>query len=121
MRILLSAFEPFGPHAVNASAVVTRRVVARGVPGIELRLPHRGFNRAVGAFRDVHVSPDGRVLSPEEWAAGKDDWLPTPDDEAFVRSLMVPVTEPGKMAGWVAPPSVGINGKPVEFEYVRVA
>ena len=38
-----------------------------------------------------------------------------------MRSLMHPVTEPGKMAGWVAPPSVGINGKPVDFEYVRVA
>ena len=33
---------------------------------------------------------------------------------------MQPVTEPGRMAGWIAPPAAGINGKPVEFEYVRV-
>ena len=67
------------------------------------------------------MSPDGRVVTEAEWQSSHDSWLPTPDDEAFVRSLMQPVTEPGKMAGWVAPPSVGINGKPVDFEYVRVA
>ena len=89
--------------------------------GLELRLPHRAFNRGVGAFRDLHVSPDGRVLTEAEWQSSHDSWLPTPDDEAFVRSLMQPVIEPGKMAGWVAPPSVGINGKPVDFEYVREA
>jgi benzoyl-CoA 2,3-epoxidase subunit B len=89
--------------------------------GAQLRLPHVGFHRAVGAFRDHHVSPDGRLLSDDEWAAGVPSWLPTPDDEAFVASLMQPVTEPGRMAGWVAPPSVGINGKPIEYEYVRGA
>jgi len=29
------------------------------------------------------------------------------------------VTEPGKIAGWIAPPSRGINGQAFEFEYVR--
>ena len=28
--------------------------------GVELRLPHRGFNRAVGVFRDCNVSPTAR-------------------------------------------------------------
>jgi benzoyl-CoA 2,3-dioxygenase component B len=37
-----------------------------------------------------------------------------------VQSLQVRVTEPGRMAGWVAPPSQGINQKPVDFEYVRL-
>ena len=45
--------------------------------GRELRLPHIGFNRAVGGFRDHHVSPDGRLLSDAEWDANVDDWLPT--------------------------------------------
>ncbi len=89
--------------------------------GVELRLPHRGFNRAVGAFADHQVSPDGRLLTEAEWTRSQDSWLPTPGDEEFVQSLMQPVTEPGQMAGWVAPPSVGINGKPVDFEYVRTA
>ena len=29
------------------------------------------------------------------------------------------VTEPGKYANWIAPPVVGINRQPIEFEYVR--
>ena len=33
---------------------------------------------------------------------------------------MVGVTEPGEMAGWLAPPSTGIHAKPVDFEYVQV-
>jgi len=85
----------------------------------ELRLPHRAFHRAIGAFADIKVSPDGRVLSEAEWDAHKHDWLPTRADEEHVASLMKPVTEPGKFAGWIAPPPRGINGQPVDFEYVR--
>jgi len=33
---------------------------------------------------------------------------------------MQQVTEPGKFAGWIAPPLRGINGQPAEFEYVRL-
>jgi benzoyl-CoA 2,3-epoxidase subunit B len=88
--------------------------------GAELRLPHVGFHRAVGAFRDHHVSPDGRLLPPDEWEAAVPTWLPTPDDEAFLASLMQLVTEPGRMAGWVAPPASGINNKPLDFDYVRL-
>jgi benzoyl-CoA 2,3-dioxygenase component B len=33
---------------------------------------------------------------------------------------MHPVTEPGKIANWIAPPNTGIKGKPFEFEYVRL-
>jgi benzoyl-CoA 2,3-epoxidase subunit B len=33
---------------------------------------------------------------------------------------MQPVYERGKMAAWIAPPARGINGKPVDFEYVRI-
>jgi benzoyl-CoA 2,3-dioxygenase component B len=33
--------------------------------------------------------------------------------------LMARVTEPGKFANWIAPPARGINGMPVQFEYVR--
>jgi benzoyl-CoA 2,3-dioxygenase component B len=32
---------------------------------------------------------------------------------------MRPVYEPGKIAGWIAPPSKGINDKPVDYEYVH--
>ena len=48
-------------------------------------------------------------------------WLPTEADKAHVRSLMRPVYEPGKIAGWIAPPRNGINDKPVDYEYVHLA
>jgi benzoyl-CoA 2,3-dioxygenase component B len=49
------------------------------------------------------------------------EWIPTEEDRAFVRSLMQRVVEPGKMAGWVAPPERGINNLPVEYEYVKLS
>ncbi len=33
---------------------------------------------------------------------------------------MVSITEPGKMAGWVAPPSTGIHQQSVDYEYVKL-
>ncbi|NND75690.1 MAG: benzoyl-CoA 2,3-epoxidase subunit BoxB [Ilumatobacter sp.] len=87
---------------------------------VQLTMPHAGFNRAVGTFGGRRISPDGRMISPDEWDANVDRWLPSDADRAHVQSLMVGVTEPGKMAGWIAPPSNGINQKPVEFEYVKV-
>ena len=86
---------------------------------MELRLPHIGFNRAVGVFAGHRVSPDGRLLSESEWEASVPTWLPTADDEAHVKSLMTPVREPGKIAGWIAMPSAGIHNRPLDFEYVR--
>jgi benzoyl-CoA 2,3-epoxidase subunit B len=85
----------------------------------ELRLPHRGFHRAIGLFSEARVSPDGRVVSQADWDAWRGEWLPTESDKAFVQSLMVPVVERGKFASWIAPPARGINGQAVDFEYVR--
>ena len=59
------------------------------------------------------------MLSEAEWAAKKDEWLPSDTDRAFVGSLMGRVVEPGKFANWIAPPVMGINRQPVDFEYVR--
>jgi benzoyl-CoA 2,3-dioxygenase component B len=87
---------------------------------VELTLPHRAFHRAIGLFSDVRVSPDGRVISQAEWDARHGDWLPNEDDKAYIQSLMHPVTEPGKFANWIASPPRGINGQPVDFEYVRL-
>ena len=48
------------------------------------------------------------------------DWLPSESDRAFVRSLMKKVSQPGMMAGWIAPPDRGINNLPVDYEYVKL-
>ena len=88
--------------------------------GQSLQLPHAGFNRNVGTFRERRVSPDGRLISEAEWHAAVAQWLPTAADRAYIESLMVGVHEPGKMAGWVAPPSSGVHGKPLDFDYVKL-
>ncbi|WP_428262784.1 benzoyl-CoA 2,3-epoxidase subunit BoxB [Haliangium sp.] len=85
----------------------------------ELRLPSPRFHRAIGTFANVHTDPDGTLLDDAAWEQRKHEWLPSDDDEAYVKSLMHGVTEPGKIASWVAPPAKGINGQPFAFEYVR--
>jgi len=97
------------------------RVIKEHGIDFQLRLPHRAFQRAIGLFADVRVSPEGRVLSQAEWEAKKHEWLPTEEDQAWVQSLMRPETEPGKFASWIAPPPRGVNGQPLDFEYVRLA
>ena len=84
-----------------------------------LVVPHKAFNRKIGALAGIKMSPEGRVVSDEEWKAKESEWLPSPADFAFVASLMHPVLEPGKFAAWIAPPAMGINRQPVDFEYVR--
>jgi benzoyl-CoA 2,3-dioxygenase component B len=59
------------------------------------------------------------VIGEEEWRANERNWLPTEDDRAYVASLMGRVAEPGRFAGWIAPPAVGINQQPLDFQYVR--
>jgi benzoyl-CoA 2,3-dioxygenase component B len=84
-----------------------------------LRVPHKAFNRQIGLLATVRVNPQGQVVSETEWQARVRDWLPTDEDRAYVQSLMGRVVEPGKFANWIVPPSSGINGQPVDFEYVR--
>ncbi|MFM7505030.1 MAG: benzoyl-CoA 2,3-epoxidase subunit BoxB [Rubrivivax sp.] len=89
-----------------------------GIP-FRLKVPHKAFHRNIGALAGVKVSPEGQVVSEAEWAARQDEWLPSAGDRAFVQSLMGRVVEPGKFANWIAPPVMGINRQPVDFEYIR--
>jgi benzoyl-CoA 2,3-dioxygenase component B len=89
--------------------------------GIDFRfsLPHRRFNRAIGEFAGHRFDLEGKPIDEATWNANVAQWLPTPEDRTFVKSLMKRVDEPGKMASWIAPPAKGISGKPLEYEYVR--
>jgi benzoyl-CoA 2,3-dioxygenase component B len=97
------------------------RIIEKGGIQFELRLPSSRFRRTVGSWAGVPTDPAGNPISPEAFAAGMPTWIPTPDDQAFVASLMRPVYDAGKMASWIAPPDRGINNLPVDYEYVRVA
>jgi len=91
-----------------------------GVP-FRLALPHVAFHRAIGEFRDVYASPTGELMSEADWQRDKDKWLPSMADGDFIASLMKPMYEPAQFAAWIAPPRVGIDNKPGDFEYVKLA
>ncbi len=95
--------------ALNDEGVVAR-----------LCLPNIRFHRHVGEYAGHHFDPEGNLITRDEFEERKSEWLPTIEDREYVRSLMHPVTEPGKTANWIAPPAAGIKGKPFEFEYVRL-
>jgi benzoyl-CoA 2,3-epoxidase subunit B len=110
-----------GAYIADCATGVTRwnRILADHGVDTRLRLPHVGFNRQVGGFAGHHIAPDGEILDRDRWESRRGDWLPTPDDKAHVLSLMRPVYEPGRIAAWVAPPRNGINGQPLDYEYVH--
>jgi benzoyl-CoA 2,3-dioxygenase component B len=91
--------------------------------GVSFRfaLPHVAFHREIGEFKDVEATPAGDIVDTATWARDKDKWLPSKADGDFIQSLMVQVTEPGQFASWIAPPRVGIDNKPGDFEYVKIA
>jgi benzoyl-CoA 2,3-dioxygenase component B len=96
------------------------KIIAKGGIDFELRLPSARFRRTVGSWANVPTDPSGQPISSEAFAGGLSQWIPTPDDQAFVASIMKLVLEPGKMASWIAPPDRGINNLPLDYEYVRV-
>jgi benzoyl-CoA 2,3-dioxygenase component B len=86
----------------------------------EITLPHVAFNRDIGEFADLSVSPNGDVISDEDFETARDDWLPTAEDKAYIEGIMQPHFEPGVFAPWIAPPTRGIDQKPTDFEYVKL-
>jgi len=96
------------------------KVIRRQGVDFELTLPHRAFNRRKGMFANLPVSPDGALLDGQSWQARQKDFLPTSEDMAYLLSLMRPCTGPGEFAPWISPPPRGVDGKPGDFEYVRI-
>jgi len=87
---------------------------------VQLVLPSNKFHRQIGMWAGHHFTPAGEMIDAASWAARSGEWLPNAADEAYIKSLMKAVYEPGKMASWIAPPIKGINGLPETFEYVRL-
>jgi benzoyl-CoA 2,3-dioxygenase component B len=90
-----------------------------GIP-FRLKVPHKAFHRNIGCAggcQGVAGGPRGQRGRMER--QGRRSGCPAASDRAFVASLMGRVVEPGKFANWIAPPVMGINRQPVDFEYVR--
>jgi benzoyl-CoA 2,3-dioxygenase component B len=96
------------------------RVFERAQVPFRISLPHVAFNRRIGEFSKVCADPEGSVMTAEQWAARRDTFLPTTDDNLFITSLMQPCWEKGAYASWIAPPRIGIDNMPGDFEYVRI-
>ncbi|MCP4790858.1 MAG: benzoyl-CoA 2,3-epoxidase subunit BoxB [Gammaproteobacteria bacterium] len=87
----------------------------------ELTAPHKAFNRDIGQFSDVCVTPQGDIVEQATFEANISSYLPTESDLNYINSLMKPCYEKGQYATWINPPKVGINQRPVDFEYVKLA
>jgi benzoyl-CoA 2,3-dioxygenase component B len=105
---------------VEAGVGRWNRIIEKaGIP-FRLRLPHKGFHRAIGNFAGHYISIDGSVMTREQWEKHAPEWLPSKEDYKYVQSLMSGrVVELGKFANWIAPPTRGVNNQPLNFEYVR--
>jgi benzoyl-CoA 2,3-epoxidase subunit B len=95
-------------------------LIRRAGIDFELKLPSARFRRSIGAWAGVTTDPAGNPVNREEYERRLPEWLPGDSDRIFVHSLMQRVVEPGKMAGWIAPPDRGINSLPVDYEYVKL-
>ena len=109
-------------YTKDASGGVGRwnKIIEKTGVNFQLALPHESFNRKIGVFADKPFDPQGNLLSGAEYDAKAGEWLPSRADGDFIQSLMVQVPERGKFAGWIAPPRVGIDNKPGDFEYVKL-
>jgi benzoyl-CoA 2,3-dioxygenase component B len=97
------------------------KIIERVGVNFRFQLPHVAFHRQIGEFKDIEASPSGELVDETTWNREKDKWLPSTNDGDFIQSLMHQVVEPGKFASWIAPPRVGIDNKPGDFEYVKLA
>ena len=86
----------------------------------QIALPSTRFRREIGSWGGVPTDLAGNIIAAEVHGSQLGSYLPTDEDRAYVESLMKPVTEPGKMASWIAAPRRGIHGQPLDYEYVKL-
>ena len=95
------------------------RILEKAGRSERMYLPHRRFNREIGIYASGHYDVQGNPISDAEWEAKRAEWLPSDADMTYVKSLMKPCLEHGKIASWISPPKKGINGNPFEWDYIR--
>jgi len=114
-EILRDAYISDCERAVN----IWNKELERAGRDERLRLPHRRFHRHQGEYAEQDFNLDGEPISREEYQAKLGGWIPSQADQDYLVSIMKAVREPGKFANWIAPPNKGINGLPMDYEYVR--
>jgi benzoyl-CoA 2,3-epoxidase subunit B len=97
------------------------KIIEEAGIGFRIQLPSRRFNRKMGVYAGRSYDVSGQPISDEAFEANRLKWLPTARDKEWVHHLMSPTPGQGQLAHWIAPPARGIDGKPIEFEYIRRA
>lgn len=96
------------------------KLIEKAGVNFKITLPSRRFHRQSGLYAGLHFDPQGNPISKETWEAKKYEWIQSPADDEYVKSLMTkPIYDPKGMAHWIAAPARGIKGQAVDFEYVR--
>src|SRR3974390_730666 len=96
------------------------KVIADSDNRFQIKLPHVAFHRHIGELANTHTDLEGNILEEVTWNKRRGEFLPSDSDKEFIESLMQPQFEPGKFASWIAPPRLGIDNKPGDFEYVKI-
>jgi benzoyl-CoA 2,3-dioxygenase component B len=109
-------------YVKDASQGLTRwnRVLDQAGISFRMTLPHVAFNRRIGEFAAIHADTQGKLLDDDAWVSAKETMLPSADDSHFIESLMRPVRDRGGFASWIAPPRIGVDNRPGDFEYVKI-
>ncbi len=97
------------------------RLIKKSGHDIILSLPSKRFRRSIGIWAGVETNPEGKIISKSEFDTNINSWLPSESDRKYIKSLMVQVIEVNKTAGWIAPPSRGINKLDTGYEYVELS
>jgi len=95
------------------------KLIKRAGVDFKIVLPSERFHRSQGLWANQPWDPEGNWVEQEAYERKLSEWIATEEDEAYVASLMKPVYEVGKIAGWIAPPRTGINNNTFDFEYVK--
>ena len=112
-------------YTVDCAKGVERwnKVIEKTGVQFQLELPHVAFHRQIGEFKNMQRDADGRSCSTmRPGRRRRDEWLPSKADGDFIADAdEAGDASRGKFAGWIAPPKVGIDNKPGDFEYVKIA
>ena len=111
--------DSYAEDCVRALSRWNKTLKTAGHGDLQMYLPSQRFNRKIGIYAGIPFDPHGELMTQDAFDKKRDDWLPTADDRTYVQSLMKGCFEPGVMANWIAAPKRGINGKPIDYDYVR--
>ena len=101
-----------------ASGAGTRSSTRPDCP-IGWSVPHKAFNRRIGSLSGVRVTPDGRLV--DRPSGMRESRMAADGRRPRVRRVAdAAVIEPGRYAGWIAPPTLRINKQPLDLEYVKL-